>query len=75
MQIEIQGESIELSQALKRADLVQSGGEAKHVIQSGQVLLNGEVETRRGRKLHPGDRIVFLDQEVLIQSVSPQANH
>ena len=44
-----------LGQALKAADLVGSGGEAKLLIQDGAVLVNGEPETRRGRKLRTGD--------------------
>ena len=44
-----------LGQALKASDLVGSGGEAKVVIQAGEVRVNGEVETRRGRKLQAGD--------------------
>ena len=46
---------ITLGQALKASDLVGSGGEAKVLIQAGEVLVNGEVETRRGRKLEVGD--------------------
>ena len=46
---------ITLGQALKASDLVESGGEAKLLIQAGEVLVNGEVETRRGRKLKSGD--------------------
>src|SRR4028119_2430004 len=46
--------AITLGQALKASDLVGSGGEAKVLIQAGEVLVNGEVETRRGRKLAPG---------------------
>ncbi|CAA9459004.1 MAG: Uncharacterized protein YbcJ [uncultured Rubrobacteraceae bacterium] len=48
---------ITLGQALKVAALVGTGGEAKVVIQSGEVLVNGEVETRRGRRLREGDVI------------------
>lgn len=44
-----------LGQSLKAADLVGSGGEAKLLIQEGVVLVNGEVETRRGRRLAAGD--------------------
>ena len=44
-----------LGQALKVASLVGSGGEAKVLIQAGEVLVNGEVETRRGRQLERGD--------------------
>ncbi len=46
---------ITLGQALKASDLVGSGGEAKVVIQAGEVRVNGEVETRRGRRLQSGD--------------------
>jgi ribosome-associated protein len=44
-----------LGQALKVASLVGSGGEAKVLIQAGEILVNGEVETRRGRKLRPDE--------------------
>lgn len=50
-------EYIELQQALKLARLVETGGEAKQLIQGGEVRVNGEVETRRRRKLYPGDVI------------------
>lgn len=53
---------IRLDQLLKRLDVVQSGGHAKIVIQEGQVLVNGAVETRRGRKLRAGDVVQFADQ-------------
>lgn len=46
---------IQLDQFLKHENLVGSGGEAKHFIREGNVLVNGEVETRRGRKLRNGD--------------------
>ncbi|MGE3727372.1 MAG: RNA-binding S4 domain-containing protein [Candidatus Sericytochromatia bacterium] len=55
----IKTEIIELAQFLKLADLCQTGGEAKFAIQNGAVLLNGEVETRRSRKLHPGDLVSY----------------
>ena len=48
-------DAITLGQALKASDIVGSGGEAKVLIQAGEVFVNGEVETRRGRKLLPGD--------------------
>jgi ribosome-associated protein len=47
--------STTLGQALKASNLVGSGGEAKVLIQGGEVRVNGEVETRRGRKLRRGD--------------------
>jgi len=46
---------LRLDQCLKFNGMVQSGGEAKHLIQGGGVKVNGEVETRRGRKLTAGD--------------------
>lgn len=58
-------ETIKLEQFLKLARIAPTGGQAKLLIQSGQVRVNGEVETRRGRKLRPGDR-VEVDGEVLI---------
>lgn len=51
---------IRLDQALKAADWVQTGGEAKIRIQAGEIRVNGQVETRRGRKLRPGDRVEGL---------------
>jgi len=48
-------DAIRLDQFLKFHGIVQSGGEAKHLIQRGDVKVNGEVETRRGRKLQVGD--------------------
>jgi len=55
--ITIDTDYIKLDSFLKLANLVMSGGEAKIVIQEGQVKVNGEVENRRGRKLYPGDTI------------------
>lgn len=54
-----QEEIIKLAQFLKWQGLVQTGGEAKIRIQGGEVLLNGIVETRRGRKLVTGDRVTI----------------
>jgi ribosome-associated protein len=53
-----------LGQALKVASLVGSGGEAKVLIQAGDVLVNGEVETRRGRKLEEGDVVEVGDERL-----------
>ncbi len=55
---------ITLGQALKASDLVGSGGEAKVLIQAGEVLVNGEVETRRGRQLVPGDVVEVGDERL-----------
>jgi len=62
------GEYIKLDQFLKLARAVQSGGEAKQRIQAGEVRVNGEVETRRGRKLRHGD-VVQIDGETLVVEV------
>lgn len=53
--VKIETPFIKLDSLLKLADLVSSGGEAKMLIQDGQVLVNGEVCTQRGKKLYPGD--------------------
>ena len=55
---------IRLGQLLKAAGMVDTGGEAKLVLADGDVTVNGEVETRRGRQLHPGDVIVLGDASV-----------
>ncbi len=55
-----------LGQALKAADLVGSGGEAKVLIQAGEVSVNGEIETRRGRKLEAGDVVEVGDERLEI---------
>ena len=55
MEIKLKDEFIKLGQALKAAGLVDSGVVAKIVIQDGEVLVNGEVETRRGKKLYGGE--------------------
>ena len=53
--VQIRDESIRLGQFLKLANLVESGADAKPVVQDGLVQVNGEVETRRGRQLRLGD--------------------
>lgn len=50
---------IRLGQALKKAGLVESGVEAKIVIQDGEVTVNGAVETQRGKKLYGGEVVAF----------------
>ena len=57
-------EGTTLGQALKVSSLVGSGGEAKVLIQAGEVLVNGEVETRRGRMLHEGDVVEVGDERL-----------
>jgi ribosome-associated protein len=53
--VPIDSDMIRLGQFLKLADLIDTGGEAKVLITVGDVTVNGEVDTRRGRQLHPGD--------------------
>ena len=65
-EIKVRDEFIKLGQALKASNLVSSGVEAKLVIQDGQVEVNGEVDTRRGRRLVPGDMITFDGKSVKI---------
>ena len=67
MEIEIRDEYIKLGQAMKLAGLVSSGIEAKIVIQDGEVKVNGEVETRRGKKLYSGDNFEFNGELVTVK--------
>lgn len=64
--IKLRDEFIKLGQALKAAGLAESGVDAKDVILDGLVEVNGEVETRRGRKLYDGDRVSFDGEEIQI---------
>ena len=63
----LRGEYIKLGQALKAAGMVESGVEAKEVIQEGLVMVNGETDTRRGRKLYGGDIALFDGEEIRIE--------
>lgn len=65
--IKLRDEFIKLGQALKAAGLVESGVEAKEVIIEGLVMVNGETETRRGKKLYAGDTVVFNGEEIRIE--------
>lgn len=65
-EIKLREEYIKLGQALKAAGLVESGVEAKEVIQDGLVKVNGEVDTRRGKKLCEGDIVSYNGEEVQI---------
>ena len=61
-------DSIRLDQFLKLAGAAGTGGQAKLLIQGGEVLVNGEVETRRRRKLRPGDHVIVDGEEYVIAS-------
>ncbi len=61
--VEIETEFIKLDSLLKFAGVTMSGGEAKSLIQSGGVTVNGEVCTARGKKIRPGDTVCALGSE------------
>lgn len=65
--VTISTEFIKLDALLKYAGLVNSGGEAKTLIQEGDVLVNGEVCTMRGKKLRPGNTVTLGEETVSIQ--------
>jgi len=58
---------MKLDQFLKFHNIVSSGGEAKIFIKGGQVKVNGEIETKRGRKLVKGDKVMFLKNELIFE--------
>ncbi len=64
--IKLREEYIKLGQALKAANLVEDGVDAKFVIQDGLVKVNNEVDTRRGRKLYDGDVVSFDGKQIKI---------
>ena len=68
MQITIKDEFIKLGQAMKLASIVPDGVSAKIEITSGLVQVNGETETRRGRKLYPGDTFTCKGKTYTIQN-------
>ena len=70
--IEISTDTIRLGQLLKLANLVDSGSDAKMLLMGGEVMVNDEVEVRRGRQLRDGD-IVTLD-EVSVRIVSTEGH-
>lgn len=59
--VPIRDDSIRLGQFLKLANLIDSGSDARPLMINGQVLVNDEVETRRGRQLHDGDVVELVD--------------
>ena len=66
--VPIGGDMIRLGQFLKLADLIDTGGEGKVLIASGDVSVNGEVDTRRGRQLHPGDVVEVFGKQARVVS-------
>ena len=65
-ELEIKEDFIKLDSALKLANLVVTGGHAKIVIQNGEVKVNGEVCTMRGKKLYKGDKVEFENNGFVI---------
>lgn len=65
--IKLRDEYIKLGQALKAANLVESGVDAKFVIQDGLVKVNGEVSYQRGKKLVAGDIVEFDGEKIIIE--------
>lgn len=65
--VKITTEFIKLDALLKFASLVGSGGEAKMLIQNGEVLVNGEICTMRGKKIRSGDTVALNGREVTIE--------
>jgi len=64
--VAIADEMIRLGQLMKLANLCGSGGDAKAILESGQVMVNGEVEARRGRQLRRGDEVALGDDRVRV---------
>jgi ribosome-associated protein len=62
----LKGDYITLGQLLKAENLVEDGAMAKQVIKEGLAKVNGEVDTRRGKKLYPGDVVEFEGNEIKI---------
>ena len=60
----VRGEMIRLGQLLKLAGVRDTGGEVKELLAEEAVSVNGELETRRGRQLHPGDVVRVGDEEI-----------
>lgn len=65
--------TIKLDQFLKVKGIVQTGGQAKLLIQAGEVTVNGKRETRRGRKLQAGDRVTTMGETHKVDLATPLA--
>ena len=65
--MKIHTEFIKLDQLLKWENLVESGAMAKMVILNGDVKVNGEIETRRGKKIYPGDVVEFNGKKIVVE--------
>jgi ribosome-associated protein len=66
-EISVGPDGIRLGQLLKLANLVETGGEVRPMLASGQVTVNGEVETRRGAQLHAGDIVAVGETQLTVR--------
>ncbi|HVB05192.1 MAG TPA: RNA-binding S4 domain-containing protein [Acidimicrobiales bacterium] len=73
-EVPIRDQSIRLGQLLKLANLIASGSDAKPLLGSGKILVNGDVESRRGRTLWPGDRVTCGDVVVQVTRAAEADN-
>ncbi|MDE6677604.1 MAG: RNA-binding S4 domain-containing protein [Ruminococcus sp.] len=65
--VKITTEFIKLDALLKFASMVNSGGEAKMLIQNGQILVNDEICTMRGKKIHSGDIVTYGNKKIIVE--------
>ncbi len=63
---------MKLDQFLKLIGIAQTGGEAKMMIRSGKISVNGMVELKRGRKLNDGDQIIFANETYIVPNSDPR---
>ncbi|MFB0835315.1 RNA-binding S4 domain-containing protein [Arthrobacter halodurans] len=68
MTLQIRDDTIRLGQLLKLASLAEDGFHAKEMIENGIVKVNGEIETRRGRQVRPGDTVEVNGETVAVES-------
>lgn len=66
-EISIRDEFIKLGQALKLSGIAENGADAKEMIAEGKICVNGEIETRRGRKLYKGDVFSYEGSDVKVE--------
>ncbi len=72
--MKIRDNTIKLNQFLKLMGIASTGGQAKLMIQGGEVLLNGIQETRRGKKLVPGDKVTVNGQTLVVNLDNSEEN-
>ncbi len=70
-EVPIRGDSIRLGQLLKLAGVVEGGGEAKALLEHEVALVNGDPESRRGRQLTTGDRVLVAGHDLLLIAAPP----